>query len=168
MIGRDYCTMMARYNMWQNSQLSGFLEGLEPAELTKDRGAFFGSIQQTLGHLMWGDHIWISRFDGGDAPSGGIPDSAESIGTLDQWQENRAAMDQRILLWAKDVKSEFLQQDMTWFSGAMGCDVTRPVTMLVTQMFNHQTHHRGQVHAMLTAAGSKAPVSDVFFMPDAV
>ncbi|MFT4961585.1 MAG: putative damage-inducible protein DinB [Paracoccaceae bacterium] len=168
MIDRDYCVMMARYNMWQNNQLSGFLEALDPAEIAKDRGAFFGSIQQTLSHLLWGDHIWISRFDDGEAPSGGIPGSRDLFGTLAQWQTARTAMDDRIKVWAGAVNDEDLQQDMTWFSGAMGCEVTKPVAMLVTQMFNHQTHHRGQVHAMLTAAGSAAPVSDVFYMPDEV
>lgn len=166
MIDRDHCVMMARYNAWQNKQLSGFLEVLDPAELSKDCGSFFGSIQQTLNHLMWGDQIWMSRFDGGEGPKLSHPESLELFGDLKDWQAARIEMDIRIRAWADALKDVELQQDMTWVSGLNKQKMNRPLAMLVTHFFNHQTHHRGQIHAMLTAAGSDAPVSDLFYMPD--
>lgn len=139
---------------------------MDADDLTKNRGAFFGSILGTLNHLVWGDQIWMSRFDGGDGPTVGHPESLELFGKLKDWLAVRTQMDTRIKLWADGLKDEDLQQDMTWFSGALGCDVTKPLGLLVTGMFNHQTHHRGQIHAMLTAAESQAPVTDLFYMPD--
>jgi uncharacterized damage-inducible protein DinB len=47
-------------------------------------------------------------------------------------------------------------------------EVRRPRALLIAHMFNHQTHHRGQVHAMLTAAGARPADTDLFMMPDAI
>ena len=168
MIDRDYCVMMSRYNAWQNNQLLGFLEQLNPEELKRDRRAFFGSILGTLNDLLWGDQMWMSRFDGGSGPSASIPDSVTMHPTLAAWSADRFRTDGRIKLWADSVNNIDLQGDLSWYSGAMGQDVTKPLSMLIPHFFNHQTHHRGQVHAMLTATGSKAPVSDLFFMPEDV
>jgi uncharacterized damage-inducible protein DinB len=55
--------------------------------------------------------------------------------------------------------------DLGWFSGAMGREVTKPKALLVLHMFNHQTHHRGQIHAMLTTAGARPGDTDIPFMP---
>ncbi len=167
MIGSEYIREMARYNAWQNRQLFELLQAMDEDDLYRDRGAFFGSIMGTLGHLLWGDHIWMSRFDGGSAPEGGIAHSAGQHTRLDSWRAARETMDGRIVDWARTVDEAGLQGDLDWYSGAVGAQVTRPVALCVVHMFNHQTHHRGQVHAMLTAAGSGAPVSDLVFMPPA-
>lgn len=166
MIGSDYYRMMARYNGWQNRQLFDLLRDLPPDELTRDRKAFFGSILGTLSHLLWGDHMWMSRFDGGSAPDGGIADSTQLVLTLGTWDAERFRMDGRIRLWAASLANIDLQGNLTWFSGAAGREVSRPMAQCVVHMFNHQTHHRGQVHAMMTAAGVSAPVSDLVFMPE--
>ena len=69
MITPEYCLLMARYNRWQNAELTKSLEVLSDAELRAERGAFFGSIFKTVNHLLWGDTLWISRFDGGEGPA---------------------------------------------------------------------------------------------------
>lgn len=165
MITRDYPVTMARYNAWQNSQFEGFFQTLDPAELTRERGAFFGSILKTLSHLVWGDTIWMSRFDQGPGPSGGIADSTSLIPDLAGWRTARRLLDRRIQDWAEALGDDALAGDLTWFSGAAGREVSRPLAQLIVHFFNHQTHHRGQIHAMLTASGSNAPVSDLFLMP---
>ena len=76
----------------------------------------------------------------------------------------RAAVDQAILQWADGLDSAWLETDLTWFSGAAKREVTKPAGFLVVHFFNHQTHHRGQVHAMLTAAGVKPEDTDLFFL----
>ena len=167
MIDRAYCETMARYNVWQNNQLEACLQVLPLEELTRERGAFFGSILATLNHLLWGDLIWMSRFDGGARPEGGIGDSTDLCPTLGAWSAERFRTDGRITLWAEAVSCVDLQGDLTWFSGAAGREVSRPMALCVTHMFNHQTHHRGQIHAMITAAGGTAPVTDLFLMPGA-
>ena len=157
---------MAQYNAWQNIQLTPFLNALPDAEFSRDRGAFFGSIKATLNHLLWGDTIWMSRFDGGAAPSVGIPESSNYAPDLATWIAMRGETDARIQTWANGLQDSDLAGDLTWYSGAAGAEMTKSRALCVMQLFNHQTHHRGQVHAMLTATGSKAPVSDLPFMPE--
>ena len=167
MIDRDYCVLMARYNAWQNGQLKGILQAMDHKDLTKNRKAFFGSILGTLNHLLWGDLMWMSRFDGGPAAEGGIPDSTARHPTLGAWEAERFRTDGRIRLWAGRLNSIDLKGDLRWYSGALGREMVMPMQVCVVHFFNHQTHHRGQVHAMLTAAGVKAPVGDLIFMPEA-
>ena len=166
MITSDYCVIMARYNAWQNKAHRTAMERLTEAALHEPRGAFFGSILGTANHLLWGDLIWLARFDGGEAPQVGISDSAKLHGTMSTWSAERHRTDGRILKWAEQVTAEELSGDLGWFSGAQGKDVKRPMAQCVVHFFNHQTHHRGQIHAMLTTAGEKIGDTDLVFMPE--
>lgn len=167
MPNKDYALTMARYNLWQNESLLGAAGTLSQAEREKERGAFFGSIQQTLSHIFWADTVWLSRFTGTPAPhQGGIPESVRLIGDWETFLHDRKAFDHRILQWAQDVAPEWFEGDLSWFSGAVGREITKPRKTVVIQLFNHQTHHRGQIHAMLTSAGVKPEATDVPFMPD--
>ena len=168
MITPEHAAVMARYNAWQNNQLLPVLEKMDEAELRLDRGAFFGSIQGTLNHLLWGDMLWAYRFGAlSEAPSGGIEDSSTLWPDRASWAEARESWDTAILGWAEALEPEDLLGDLTWYSSVMQAEVRKPKALCITHFFNHQTHHRGQVHAMLTAAGQPAPVSDLIFMPEA-
>ena len=169
MIDPGYVRMMARYNAWQNRQLSEALDGVPLEVLRADHGAFFGSILGTLGHILWADRMWMSRFapDLQAAPEGGIAASPGSCPTFGAWDAERFAMDGVIARWARGLHALDLTGKLTWFSAASGAEVTRPLATCVIHMFNHQTHHRGQVHAMLTKSKIAAPVSDLFLMPEA-
>ena len=168
MITPDYCRTMARYNRWQNTSLMAAAESLEPAERVAPRGAFFGSILGTLSHLLWADAMWMSRFDGGARPAANLPESAAHVTDWAELAAERRAMDDRIDAWAASVTADALAGDLAWFSGAAGRDATKPVALCVAHFFNHQTHHRGQVHAMLTAAGATPEATDLFLMPDGI
>jgi uncharacterized damage-inducible protein DinB len=157
---------MSRYNRWQNQSIYGAAAALSDAERRQERGAFFGSIHGTLNHILWGDRIWMHRFAGSEKPPGGIKDSPRLIADWDDVVRQRRAMDETIIAWADGLQQEWLNGSDTWFSGAMRREVTKPHWIMVTHLFNHQTHHRGQVHAMLTAAGAKPTDTDVVFMPD--
>jgi len=166
-IEKGYVVAMARYNAWQNSQLSEIVEGMEENALTQDRGAFFGSIFGTMNHLLWGDTLWMSRWcPDVSAPEGGIAQSTTLTLTLGAWSAERFRMDGRIRIWSKTLDNIDLRGDLTWYSGAQGRTVTRPMSLCVAHMFNHQTHHRGQIHAMVSQAGATPPVSDLFAMPE--
>ncbi|MCK0166809.1 DinB family protein [Jannaschia sp. S6380] len=160
----DFVRMMARYSAWQNAWHIEAIEGLDEAALTADRGAFFGSILGTANHLLWGDEIWLSRFAGTPPPEGGIPHSAALERDAAAWAARRRATDAGITNWAETLES--CDGALTWHSGVVNADVSRPLDRLIVHFFNHQTHHRGQVHAMLTAAGVKTPLTDLAFMPD--
>ena len=165
MITPEYCQMMARYNAWQNGGLRKIVEGMPRAELDKDRGAFFGSIRATLNHLLWGDLLWMSRFDGGPGPECDPDQHKELTPTIAAWGAARFQTDGRITLWAEKVRAMDLTGDLTYRSAILDSEMSKPMGQLVTHFFNHQTHHRGQVHAMLTAAGHRPGDTDLVFMP---
>lgn len=162
----EYCVTMARYNAWQNKQVRAAFESLPEAELRKNRKAFFGSLMKTANHLLWGDTLWMSRFDGGAGPDVDASQHAEFTPTPAVWSGERFKMDARILRWADGLHAVDMKGNLTWYSNALGQEVTKPLDLCITHFFNHQTHHRGQIHAMLTAAGAKAPVTDLFIMPE--
>jgi uncharacterized damage-inducible protein DinB len=157
--------VLARYNAWQNASLIAAAETLDEAARQADRGAFFGSIAGTFSHLLFGDLVWMSRFDGGGAPAGGIAASPGMFPDWAEWRRLRGATDARIAAWAGGLTTAALEGDLRWFSGALGRELTRPRALCVLHMFNHQTHHRGQIHAMLTAAGARPGDTDLVFMP---
>jgi uncharacterized damage-inducible protein DinB len=165
MINVGYVQRMARYNRWQNENLYGVADTLSDAERRRERGAFFGSIHATLNHLLWGDRIWMSRFAGTPKPDGGIPQSVSLYADWNDLKRERAAFDNVIVDWADRLDQASLDGELTWFSGARKAEVRKPRWLLVTHMFNHQTHHRGQVHCMLTQAGGKPSDTDLPFMP---
>lgn len=166
MITPEYCLLLARYNRWQNRCVIEAAESLEAAALRKPRGAFWGSIEGTLSHLLWGDLVWMNRFDGGPRPELRLADSAALFDDWGAWRRERLATDARIVDWATKLTSVDLDGDLFWYSAAMGRAVSKPKGLCVTHFFNHQTHHRGQVHAMLTAAGARTADTDLFVMPD--
>jgi uncharacterized damage-inducible protein DinB len=167
MITPAHARTMARYNAWQNQSLYRAAADLDEAAREADRGAFFGSIRGTFSHLMWGDLIWMSRFDGGERPEGGISGSAALFDWETLWGE-RPRLDARIAGWSWMLTEAELGGDLSWHSGALGRDVSRPMALCVAHFFNHQTHHRGQVHAMLTAAGAAPGDTDLFMLPEDV
>jgi len=166
MIDRAYVQRMAHYNRWQNENLYGVADRLPADERARERGAWFGSIHKTLSHILWGDKSWMSRFADLPRPSGGIPDSVALFPDWEELKVERAAFDRTILDWADHVHNDWLAADQTYYSGATKREWTRPRWVLVTHMSNHQTHHRGQVHAMLTQAGGRPSDTDLPFMPD--
>ena len=162
----EHTQTMAAYNRWMNERLYATCAELSDTEREADRGAFFGSIHGTLCHLLWGDRIWMHRFAGTPRPAGKIVDSRTAVEGWDDLCAERRDFDGVILDWATALESAWLAEDMIWVSSNGDRQFTMPRALLVTHFFNHQTHHRGQVHAMLTAAGAKPDDTDLIFMPD--
>jgi uncharacterized damage-inducible protein DinB len=166
MIDRAYVQRMARYNRWQNENLYGVAETLSDDERRKERGAWFGSIHKTMSHLLWGDKVWMSRFTDLPRPDVGIPGSVSLFPDWDKLKAERIGFDQAISGWADTIDDRWLAADQTFMSAATNREWTHPRWVLVTHMFNHQTHHRGQVHSMLTQAGGRPSDTDFTVMPD--
>lgn len=166
MITPDFIRLMARYNTWQNRSLVSAADTLDEAARQQDRGAFFGSIAGTFSHLLWGDSMWMSRFDGFDKPGISIADSARFAPDWAGFKARRAALDARILDWARRVGDAWIAGETRWLSAAAGREIIKPTALLCVHFFNHQTHHRGQIHAMLTAAGATPDDTDLFLMPE--
>ncbi|MEQ9693195.1 DinB family protein [Shimia sp. SDUM112013] len=166
MIDPSYCQMMARYNAWQNTQIRTAAERLTEAEIRADRGAFFGSIMATLNHVLWADLLWMARFERLTPPEAGLSESTTLTPTLAVWSAERFRMDGRIRQWADRLRAIDLAGDLRYHSVVLGKDFSRPMAQCVVHFFNHQTHHRGQVHAMLTAAGQQTGDTDLVLMPE--
>ena len=107
----------------------------------------------------------MSRFAGTPRPQGGIPESVSLYGDWGELKRERAVFDGVIVDWADKLDDAAVAGDLTWFSHAIKAEVTKRKWLLLTHMFNHQTHHRGQVHCMLTQAGGKPGDTDLFIMP---
>jgi uncharacterized damage-inducible protein DinB len=167
MIGLAHVRTMAAYNKWQNNSLYLASDTLDDGARRLERGAFFGSIHGTLSHLLWGDRTWMNRFAGTAKPTqSNFMGSVKEVGDWQDLKSTRAEMDQFIIDWALNLSEEVLARDLSWFSNAMQAEFSKPMWVLVTHFFNHQTHHRGQVHAMLTATGAKPDDTDLFIMPE--
>ncbi|MEM1151228.1 MAG: DinB family protein [Pseudomonadota bacterium] len=164
MITTEHVRTMARYNRWQNKSMVRAAGTLPHESLVEDKGAFWGSILRTLNHILWADRIWMARFEGLERPPLSMQEGSEAFATLPEYQAERVAYDDHIMTWAGTITDQWLLSGLSWFSGAAGSDMTMPCGLCVTHFFNHQTHHRGQVHAMLTAAGAQTGDTDLFLM----
>ena len=166
MIDPAWCRLMAAYNSEMNRRLYAAAETLPDAARREDRGAFFGSIHGTLCHLLWADRNWMSRLAGWEKPPGGIPGSPALIGEWGALLAARAEADAAIEDWAAGLTAAALAGDLAWFSGAAKREMSQPRWIIVTHLFNHQTHHRGQVHCLLTQAGARPADTDLPFILD--
>lgn len=161
MITAEYCRTMARYNQWQNNSLRDHVKAMDEDALRADRGAFFGSIFETLVHVLWADLLWLNRLDAT------IAVREADVATPAEWLAERFRVDGVIREWARGLKTVDLTSDVVWTSKIYGKTFTHPRQLCIAHMFNHQTHHRGQIHAMLTAAGCTTIDSDLIFMTEA-
>ncbi|MEP1766066.1 MAG: DinB family protein [Sulfitobacter sp.] len=166
MITKEYVLQMAKYNAWENKQMRDILHGVSADDLTRDSGAFFGSMFATVNHILWGDTMWMSRWCSDIA----APESSDNHTTLTPdfptWEDARFRMDGRILIWAQTLSTTELDKDLEWYSGMTKRNFIRPISLCITHMFNHQTHHRGQISQMLSASGYDTPISDLVLIPE--
>jgi len=165
MISAEYVQLMARYNRWQNGSLYEAASSLSDAQRREDKGAFFGSIHGTLSHLIWADQMWMNRFaETGPPKASSVAASKDAFGSWDELSKERQVFDGVIVDWAAALEDKWLEGDLTWYSGLSGRELTKPKGMLIVHMFNHQTHHRGQVHCLLTQFGAKPEDTDIPFV----
>ncbi|MEO9873798.1 MAG: DinB family protein [Anderseniella sp.] len=163
MIDASYCSAMAEYNQWMNERLYSVCASLPDSERKMDKSAFFGSVHRTLNHILYGDLAFMSRFTGNPSivPEFGVDLHDEF---QDLW-EARSTLDARILDWAQSVPEKWLGEQLTYESKVDGITRTVPRWILVTHMFNHETHHRGQVTTLLSQMGVDMGTTDIPFMP---
>ncbi len=162
MIDSAFCTTMAEYNAWMNVRLYDICASIPEPELKRDRRAFFGSIFSTLNHIVYGDLAFMSRFTG-DPPV--VPELGRDLHErFDALREGRMALDDRILKWAATLDEDWLAGLLTYVSKVDAATRTVPRWVLVTHMFNHQTHHRGQVTTLLSQMGLDIGTTDLPFM----
>ena len=154
----DHWRRMAAYNTAANRILYDAVAGLSDEEYRRPRPAVFGSIHGTLNHLLLGDGIWMARFEGGSHPSTGL--DAILHDEFADLRAARSAMDARIEAFMAKLDPGFLDGTIRYGSNA-GVQAEDPVSLLLPHFFNHQTHHRGQVHGLLSQTAVAPPSLDL-------
>lgn len=156
---RSYAAFAA-YNAWANRRLYAAAAALGEAACARNAGAFFGSILNTLNHLVVADRIWLARFEGTGEPQPAL-DTILSP-TLAGLAPLRAAEDERLIRFIA-AQDEASLSNMLRYTNSSGAEFRQPLASLLDHVFNHQTHHRGQAHALLTILGGRdaAPVLDL-------
>ncbi len=160
---REYATGMARYNRWMNDNLYECAARLSDAERKRDRGAFFKSIHGTLNHLYLGDSAWMARLRGRPVTMKSPRD--QPFVHFEDLRAARRRLDDEILQWAENVKDVHYRGDYSFFSVTYQKRISTPGWVPVVQMFNHQTHHRGQITTLLMQAGIDPGVTDIPMLP---
>ncbi len=158
---QSHFAMFARYNDWANRLVYAAAAALSDADYRADRGAFFGSVHGTLNHLLVGDRIWLHRFTGaGEAYRRLDLILFEDLAAL---RSMREAEDARIVAWVDTLDAAALAGSFSYRTIVNPTDVTQQLAPALAHFFNHQTHHRGQVHGMLTGIGGRdaAPSLDL-------
>lgn len=148
----------ARYNTLANRTLYQACAALSEEERRRDLRAFFKSVHGTLNHLLLGDRIWMVRFEGGNHPSTDL--DAILHDDFDTLRAQRAAMDAHIETFFGDPPEGFFERPVRYIKYA-GIDTYDPLDVIVPHFFNHQTHHRAQIHTLLSQLGHDPPVLDL-------
>lgn len=158
-----YYTVMADYNQWMNQKLYEICERIPDSERKEDVGAFFKSIHGTLNHLLYGDRAWMGRFT--NQPFYLSEFGWNMYSDFDQLKQARQEMDHKICRWVTTLTEDWLHQPFEYTSNVDRKTKVLPTWVLVTHMFNHQTHHRGQLTTLLKQKGYDPGVTDLPWLP---
>jgi uncharacterized damage-inducible protein DinB len=158
---KAHFTMFAGYNAWANRRLYDAAAELKDEDYRADRGAFFKSVHGTLNHILVGDRIWMKRFTG----EGAIPDRLDAIlyAKFASLRAAREAEDQRIAQYVDSLDDEKLAGVIRYRRVSSPEFYEQALTPALFHFFNHQTHHRGQAHCLLTAIAGRAPELDLLY-----
>ncbi|MHA1114069.1 MAG: DinB family protein [Alphaproteobacteria bacterium] len=156
----EYFRTLAAYNRWANEVIYAAVAALPAGEFEQPRAAFFGSIKGTLNHILVGDRSWRARIEAAAPPAY----------TLDQilyedfpgLRAARTDEDARIVDLCAGLTEDRIAGDLSYRNFA-GKPFTSPLSEVLGHLFNHQTHHRGQVHDMISRAGGEPPALDLIY-----
>ena len=163
MAPRNYYELMAEYNMWMDGKIYAVCAEISDEERKKDMGAFFKSIHSTLNHIYLGDIAWLERLrDNKFTPR------KLGIDLFNDFRELRAAqekMDDEIVVWARTLTEDYLNAPYNYLSNVDMKTRILPTWVLATHMFNHQTHHRGQLTTLMKQLGYEPGITDIPWLP---
>ncbi len=157
-----YFATLARYNVWATQRLYAHVDALSDDEYRRDAGLYFKSVHGTLNHLLVAEHeIWFERFASGVSPKRALNEELET---------DRARLRERLLAGAARWLALIDGIDAARWAGRLDYTTTRgvaqslPFAETLGHVFNHATHHRGQVTAAITAMGRDCPELDLVWM----
>ena len=153
--------MFAAYNLWANQRVYEAAADLGDGEFNRDTGAFFGSMMGTLNHILTADRMWMKRFTGeGDAPA-----TLDAIlhRDLPSLTVARETEDRRIVDWVETLDDKALSGRFTYMTATDMRTISQRLSPALDHFFNHQTHHRGQAHMILTMLGRPSVPLDLSY-----
>jgi len=158
---KPHFVMLADYNRWANERLYEAADKMSEADYRRDLGAFFGSLHGTLNHILVADRIWMARFTGS-----AVPTSKLDAILYDQRPALAAARreeDERIIAYVEALDESEFDGIISYRTISNPVAVRQPLAPALAHFFNHQTHHRGQAHALITMGGGRdaAPSLDL-------
>ena len=149
-----------------NERLYALAGELDDGERKRDRGAFFGSIHRTLNHILWGDRIWLGRFT--PNPCTVAPYGADMFDEFERLLREREMTDIAILAWSGDVTDEWLASTLEYRAASDGRRRQLPAWIAAVHLYQHATHHRGQLATLLKQVGKDPGVTDLPYLPGVV
>ena len=159
----------AQYNAWFNARLYNLISTMTEEERRRDMSAFFRSIHGTLNHILLTDRIWLGRIS--KHPHGfrslektGVVFEFASLGQIlyenfSELAAQRRETDTAMQTWVAELTPDLLESDLSW-SRSTGQSMVAPLWHVVAHLFNHQTHHRGQITTLLSQLGHDPGVTD--------
>ncbi len=167
MMSSEWLGASARYNRWMNDKLYAVVATLSDEARKRDSGAFFKSIHGTLNHLLLADRVWLARFQGVSLPSGFMGPGIRSLDQelyvdFEDLRRERALTDDELTAWVSAVSQDQLAAPLVFKRGSQNSQ--SPLWWAVAHVFNHQTHHRGQITTLLTQQGCDPGATDLIAM----
>ncbi|TNB46876.1 damage-inducible protein DinB [Martelella lutilitoris] len=153
--------MFAAYNAWANALVYDAAAGLSDDERKRDLGAFFRSVHATLNHVLYADRVWMTRFEGGD--TGPVKLDTILHDDFETLREDRAREDRKIIAFIDGMDEARIAGTFSYQRGDPPESHTDRFEKTLAHFFNHQTHHRGQAHAMLTMLGQPSLAIDLSY-----
>ena len=170
---QEHVYLMADYNQWINQKTYEAISAMTPESLHEDKGAFFGSIFASLNHICVGDTLWLKRFSAvlqahkAYEPISALP-TPESLdaflfNNFNDLKDRRVLLDEALLELASLLTDEELLQPIT-YQNSKGITANKTLFNLLMHLFNHQTHHRGQITTLLSQSGIDIGITDLVFI----
>lgn len=160
----EQAVILARYNQWMNTNLYDACDALSDDERKAEHGLFFASIHGTLNHLLLADKVWMGRFQDEPFEVSGL--DQELFSDFSTLRNARSETDRLILDWTAGLTEAGLSGDLHYRSISKPGERRCPMWIALTHLFNHQTHHRGQITAVLSQLGVDYGVTDLIALPD--
>ncbi|NJM61642.1 MAG: damage-inducible protein DinB [Oscillatoriales cyanobacterium RU_3_3] len=159
MYNGNYYQLMAEYNGWMNQKIYAVCLEMSDAQRKQNLDAFFKSIHGTLNHLLYGDRVWMGRFT--DRPFSASAIGQELYADFHELKAERERTDREIINWTQQLDPQWLNEPFEYTSNVDNNSRVLPAWVLVTHMFNHQTHHRGQVTTLIKQLGFEPGITDI-------
>jgi len=150
--------MLARYNRVANERLYEACSKLDDTEYRKQRPGSFGSIHALLNHIMLGDRIWMARFEGAGRTTPAL--NTVLYDDFSDLRDARKEEDARIEGFFARLEANALDRKLQ-YTNSQGKEYVEETAVAISHLFNHQTHHRGQVHVMLSQTAVPPPSLDL-------